>query len=108
MPIICPSSASPGIINCGGVSFNPAYLIGELTLEKEGNSVKITSTGYLYVSGQLSFPLPKGFTANQCTFFKDGVALDNTVFPGNSGNAYIYIGQPPGSIAGTYTMSCSK
>lgn len=104
----CPSTDFPGAITCGGIEFNPDYLIGEMTLEKDGNTLKITSQGTLYVSGQLSFPLPDGFSASQCIFEKDENPLPNTVFPGNKGNAYIYIWQPPNSINGTYTLSCSQ
>ncbi|MBC8496595.1 MAG: hypothetical protein H8D37_02930 [Chloroflexi bacterium] len=89
--------------------FNPSYFFGgEITLEQDGKNVKISITGTVFTSGQLSFPLPEGADPYKCTFYKDGVAQPNTVFKGNDGNVYTIIGQPPGSISGTWSIQCDS
>ncbi len=90
--------------------FNPSYFLGggELTLEQDGDTVKISITGNVVTNGQLSLPLPQGADPNKCTFFLGEFAQPNTVFPGNDGNVFAYIGQPPESISGTWSVKCDN
>jgi len=88
--------------------FNPSYFYGggEITLEQDGNTVKIATTGNIVTNGQLSLPLPQGADPTKCTFYKDGAPQPNKAFPGNDGNVFAYIWQPPGSISGTWSVQC--
>ncbi|MBT3389275.1 MAG: hypothetical protein HN413_02595 [Chloroflexi bacterium] len=103
------SAGTSGILCVGGICFNPFYISGgEITLEQGGAAVKISTDGNVFTQGQLSFPLPAGADATKCTFYKDGIAQSVPVFPGNSENVYTIIGQPPGSISGTWSVSCTQ
>jgi len=77
-------------------------------LIQDGNNVKITITGNVSTFGQLSLQLPSGADPSKCTFYKDDVAQPNQVLPGNDGNVYAYIWQPPGSISGTWSVQCDN
>ena len=109
-PLTVSSLDTTGVLCVGGKCFNPFYISGDgsITLELDGAAVKISTDGNVFTQGQLSFPLPAGADVTKCTFYKDGVAQSVPVFPGNSGNVYTIIGQPPGSISGTWSVSCAQ
>ncbi len=104
------TSAGPAPWCVSTLCFNPSYFLGdgELTLEQDGDTVIISITGNVITNGQLSLPLPQGADPNKCTFLLDEFEQPNTVFPGNDGNVFAYIGQPPESISGTWSVKCDN